>query len=120
MVQKALGGLAGKRILLLGVAYKRDVDDLRESPALTLFSLLQSAGADVCYNDPYFPQVGAGRHYAINQESTPLDRAGDFDGVVLVTDHSAYNIPALVAAAKLFVDTRNATRGLTAANIVRC
>jgi len=119
-VQKALGGLAGKRILLLGVAYKRDVDDLRESPALTLFSLLQSAGADVCYNDPYFPQVGAGRHYAINQESTPLDRAGDFDGVVLVTDHSAYNIPALVAAAKLFVDTRNATRGLTAANIVRC
>jgi len=119
-VQKALGGLAGKRILLLGVAYKRDVDDLRESPALTLFSLLQSAGADVRYNDPYFPQVGSGRHYAINQESTPLDRVGDFDGVVLVTDHSAYDIPALVAASKLFIDTRNATRGLTAANIVRC
>jgi UDP-N-acetyl-D-glucosamine dehydrogenase len=72
-VQKVLGGLAGKRILLLGVAYKRDVDDLRESPALTLFSLLQSAGADVRYNDPYFPQVGSGRHYAVNQASTPLD-----------------------------------------------
>jgi UDP-N-acetyl-D-glucosamine dehydrogenase len=119
-VQKALGGLAGKRILLLGVAYKRDVDDLRESPALTLFSLLQSAGADVRYNDPYFPQVGSGRHYAVNQASTPLDCTGEFDGVVLVTDHSAYDIPALVAASKIFVDTRNATRGLTAANIVRC
>jgi UDP-N-acetyl-D-glucosamine dehydrogenase len=119
-VQKALGGLAGKRILLLGVAYKRDVDDLRESPALTLFSLLQSAGADVRYNDPYFPKVGVGRHYAVNQSSTSLDRVGDFDAVVLVTDHSAYHIPALVAASKVFIDTRNATRGLTAANIVRC
>ena len=119
-VQKVLGGLAGKSILLLGVAYKRDVDDLRESPALTLFSLLQSAGADVRYNDPYFPQVGSGRHYAVNQASTPLDCTGEFDGVVLVTDHSAYDIPALVAASKIFVDTRNATRGLTAANIVRC
>jgi UDP-N-acetyl-D-glucosamine dehydrogenase len=119
-VQKALGGLAGKRILLLGVAYKRDVDDLRESPALTLFSLLQSAGADVRYNDPYFPQVGSGRHYAVNQPSTPLDRIAEFDGVVLVTDHSAYDMPALVSASKIFIDTRNATRGLTAANIVRC
>jgi UDP-N-acetyl-D-glucosamine dehydrogenase len=118
--QKALDGLTGKRILILGIAYKRDVDDLRESPALTLFSLLQDAGADVRYNDPYFPQVGAGRHYAVNQPSTPLDRAGEFDGVVLVTDHSAYDIPALVAASKVFIDTRNATRGLTAANIVRC
>jgi UDP-N-acetyl-D-glucosamine dehydrogenase len=119
-VQKALGSLAGKRILILGIAYKRDVDDLRESPALTLFSLLQSAGAEVRYNDPYFPQVGAGRHYAVNQPSTPLEFAGEFDGVVLVTDHSSYDIPALVAASKIFIDTRNATRGLTAANIVRC
>jgi UDP-N-acetyl-D-glucosamine dehydrogenase len=119
-VQKALGSLTGKRILILGIAYKRDVDDLRESPALTLFSLLQRAGAEVRYNDPYFPQVGSGRHYAINQPSTPLDRAGEFDCAVLVTDHSAYDIPALVAASKVFIDTRNATRGLTAANIVRC
>jgi UDP-N-acetyl-D-glucosamine dehydrogenase len=119
-VQKTLGGLAGKRILLLGVAYKRDVDDLRESPALTIFSLFQRAGAEVRYNDPFFPQVGAGRHYAINQDSVPLDRAAEFDCIVLVTDHSAYDIPALVAAARLFVDTRNATRGITAANIVRC
>ena len=119
-VQNSLGGLTGKRILILGIAYKRDVDDLRESPALTLFSLLQAAGAEVRYNDPYFPHVGAGRKYAINQPSTALDLVAEFDCVVLVTDHSAYDIPALVAASKLFVDTRNATRGLTAANIVRC
>jgi UDP-N-acetyl-D-glucosamine dehydrogenase len=119
-VQKSLGGLQGKQILILGVAYKRDIDDLRESPALTLFSLLQAAGAKVRYNDPYFPRVGAGRKYVVNQESAALEQVGDFDCVVLVTDHSAYDIPALVAASKLFVDTRNATRGLTAGNIVRC
>jgi UDP-N-acetyl-D-glucosamine dehydrogenase len=119
-IQKSLSTLTAKRILILGIAYKRDIDDLRESPALSLFSLLQAAGADVRYNDPFFPHVGAGRHYAVNQPSTPLDQAGNFDCVVLVTDHSAYDIPALVAASKLFVDTRNATRGLSAANIVRC
>ena len=66
--------LAGAKVLLLGIAYKRDVDDLRESPALTIFSLLQQAGAEVAYNDPYFPTVGAGRHYAIHQSSTPLEQ----------------------------------------------
>jgi UDP-N-acetyl-D-glucosamine dehydrogenase len=112
--------LSGAKILLLGIAYKRDVDDLRESPALTIFDLLQQAGAKVNYNDPFFPQVGAGRHYSIQTHSTPLDRVVEFDCVLLVTDHSAYNIPALVAASKLFVDTRNATRGMTAPNIIRC
>lgn len=112
--------LSGAKILLLGIAYKRDVDDLRESPALTIFDLLQRAGAAVSYNDPFFPEVGAGRHYSIQAASTPLDRVPEFDCVLLVTDHSAYNIPALVAASKLFIDTRNATRGLTAANIIRC
>jgi UDP-N-acetyl-D-glucosamine dehydrogenase len=112
--------LNGASVLLLGIAYKRDVDDLRESPALTIFELLRQAGATVAYNDPYFPTVGAGRHYSLRTHSTPLERAGEFDCVLLVTDHSAYDIPALVAASRLFVDTRNATRGLTAGNIVRC
>jgi len=119
-VRAALGGLEAKRVLLLGIAYKRDIDDLRESPALTIFSLLQNAGAHVAYNDPYFPEVGIGRHYALQTTSTPLNELPTFDCVVLVTDHSAYDVPALVAASKLFVDTRNATRGLTAANIIRC
>jgi UDP-N-acetyl-D-glucosamine dehydrogenase len=119
-VQQALGSLGGKKVLLLGIAYKRDVDDLRESPALTIFSLLQQAGADVAYNDPFFPEVGAGRHYAVNQRSTPLESCAGFDCVLLVTDHSAYDIPALVAASQLFVDTRNATRGLVSSKIIRC
>ena len=112
--------LSGAKILLLGIAYKRDVDDLRESPALTIFGLLQRAGADVSYNDPFFPQVGAGRHYSLQAHSTPLDRIADFDCVLLTTDHTAYDISALAAASKLFVDTRNATRGLSAPNIIRC
>jgi UDP-N-acetyl-D-glucosamine dehydrogenase len=112
--------LPGAKILLLGIAYKRDVDDLRESPALTIFDLLQSAGANVSYNDPFFPEVGAGRHYSVQARSTTLDHVADFDCILLVTDHSAYDIPALVAASKLFVDTRNATRGMTAPNIIRC
>jgi UDP-N-acetyl-D-glucosamine dehydrogenase len=108
------------KVLLLGIAYKRDVDDLRESPSLTIFQLLQTAGATVAYNDPFFPTVGAGRHYSLQTHSTPLEQVGSFDCVVLLTDHSAYDIAALVAASKLFVDTRNATRGLNAANVVRC
>jgi len=112
--------LNGARVLLLGIAYKRDVDDLRESPALTIFELLRQAGANVAYNDPFFPTVGAGRHYSLQTHSTPLEQASEFDCVLLVTDHSAYDIPALVAVSRLFVDTRNATRGIVSANIVRC
>jgi UDP-N-acetyl-D-glucosamine dehydrogenase len=112
--------LSRAKVLLLGIAYKRDVDDLRESPALVIFNLLRRAGAQVSYNDPFFPEVGAGRHYSLKTHSTPLDRVAEFDCVLLVTDHSAYDIPALVAASKLFIDTRNATRGLSAPNIIRC
>jgi len=123
-IEEALAGrnvkLSGAKILLLGIAYKRDIDDLRESPSLTIFQQLREAGARVAYNDPYFPTVGAGRHYSLQTHSTPLEQVPTFDCVVLLTDHSAYDIPALVAASKLFVDTRNATRGLAAANIIRC
>jgi UDP-N-acetyl-D-glucosamine dehydrogenase len=119
-VHDALGELTGKKLLLLGIAYKRDIDDLRESPSLTIFQILQQSGAQVAYNDPYFPTVGAGRHYSLQTQSVSLDTVADYDAVLLLTDHSAYDIPALVAASRLFVDTRNATRGLTAANILRC
>jgi UDP-N-acetyl-D-glucosamine dehydrogenase len=119
-VRSALNSLEGKKILLLGIAYKRDIDDLRESPALTIFQLLQQAGAEVAYNDPYFPTVGAGRHYKLRTHSTPLDQVSTFDCTLLITDHTAYDIPDLVAASRLFIDTRNATRGLSAPNILRC
>jgi UDP-N-acetyl-D-glucosamine dehydrogenase len=112
--------LLGSRLLILGLAYKRDIDDLRESPSLTIIELLQKRGASVEYNDPFIPSAGQGRKYALNMTSTPLDRIPEFDCVVIATDHSQYDYPAIVSKAQLVVDTRNATRGLTADNIVRC
>src|SRR5580658_1140359 len=112
--------LKGSRVLVLGMAYKRDIDDLRESPALTIIELLQKRGAHVEYNDPFFPTVGRGRKYALNMNSTPLERIPEFDCVLIVTDHSQYDFPAIVAKAKLIVDTRNATRNIQAPNIVKC
>ena len=107
-------------MLVLGLAYKRDIDDLRESPSLTVIELLQQRGARVEYNDPFFPTVGQGRKYALNMTSTPLEQLPEFDCVVIVTDHTQYDFAKIVASAKLVVDTRNATKGITADNIVRC
>ncbi|MGD0470994.1 MAG: nucleotide sugar dehydrogenase [Terriglobales bacterium] len=112
--------LFGSRVLVLGLAYKRDIDDLRESPSLTIIELLQKRGAYVEYNDPFIPSAGQGRKYALNMKSTSLDRIPDFDCVIIATDHSQYDYPGIVSKAQLVVDTRNATRGLTAENIVRC
>ncbi|HEX3570401.1 MAG TPA: nucleotide sugar dehydrogenase [Acidobacteriaceae bacterium] len=112
--------LRGSRILVLGMAYKRDIDDLRESPSLTIIELLQKRGAEVAYNDPFFPTVGHGRKYALNMTQTPLEKIPEFDCVVIVTDHSQYDFRDIVAKAKLVVDTRNATRGIDAPNLVRC
>jgi len=112
--------LQGARVLVLGVAYKRDVDDLRESPALTMIELLQRAGAQVAYNDPFFARVGHGRKYALNMESTPLSEVSRFDCVLIATDHSVYDYGKLVAEARLIVDSRNATRDITSTKIVRC
>jgi UDP-N-acetyl-D-glucosamine dehydrogenase len=112
--------LHGARVLVLGLAYKRDIDDLRESPSLTVIELLQQRGAVVEYNDPFFATVGQGRKYALNMSSTPLDKIPEFDCVVIVTDHTQYDYAKIVADAKLVVDTRNATKGIEAGNIVRC
>jgi UDP-N-acetyl-D-glucosamine dehydrogenase len=110
----------GSKILVLGLAYKRDIDDLRESPSLTIIELLREKGADVAYNDPYFPTVGQGRHYALNMTNTPLENLGQYDAVMIVTDHSSYNYRAIVEQAQLVVDTRNATKGIDSPKIVRC
>jgi UDP-N-acetyl-D-glucosamine dehydrogenase len=111
--------IRGSKILVLGLAYKRDIDDLRESPSLTIIELLREKGAKVFYNDPYFPKVGHGRHYDLNMTNTPLDNLGQYDAVVIVTDHSAYDYPAIVAQSQLVVDTRNATKGINSAKIIR-
>jgi UDP-N-acetyl-D-glucosamine dehydrogenase len=112
--------LKNSRILVLGMSYKRDVDDLRESPSLTIIELLRHRGAIVSYNDPYFAYVGHGRHYNLDMHCTPLDNLGQYDCVLIVTDHSDYDYPRIVRESQLVVDTRNATKGIQSANIVRC
>jgi UDP-N-acetyl-D-glucosamine dehydrogenase len=110
----------GARILVLGVAYKKDVDDLRESPALTIIELLQKEGAQVSYHDPYFPFIGKGRKYDLQMKCAELKNLGQYDCIVIVTDHSDYDYRGIVEQAQLVVDTRNATRGIENSKIVRC
>ena len=112
--------LFGSKVLVLGLAYKRDIDDLRESPSLMIIELLQKRGAHVEYNDPFIPSAGQGRKYALNMTSVSLDRVPEFDCVVISTDHSQYDYAEIVSRAQLVVDTRNATRGITTEKIVRC
>ena len=112
--------IKGAKILVLGLAYKRDIDDLRESPSLTIIELLRERGAIVAYNDPYFPTVGRGRHYDLNMTSVPLDNLARYDAAIIVTDHSSYDYKAIVEQSQLVVDTRNATKGIDSAKIVRC
>jgi UDP-N-acetyl-D-glucosamine dehydrogenase len=112
--------LKNSKILVLGMAYKRDVDDLRESPSLTIIELLRQRGAIVSYHDPYFPYVGRGRHYDLDMHCAPLTDLHQYDCILIVTDHSDYDYPHIVEEAKLVVDTRNATKGIQSSKIVRC
>jgi UDP-N-acetyl-D-glucosamine dehydrogenase len=112
--------LNGSKVLILGVAYKKDIDDLRESPALTIIELLQKEGAQVSYNDPYFPEVGRGRKYDLGMKCTPLENLSQYDCVLIVTDHSDYDYERIVRESKLVVDTRKATRGIQSPKIVHC
>ena len=110
----------GAKILVLGVAYKKDIDDLRESPSLTIIELLQKEGAEVSYHDPYFPFVGRGRKYDLQMTRASLDNLGQYDCVLIVTDHTDYDYKKIVGDAKLVVDSRNATRGIKSEKIVHC
>ena len=105
--------IKGSKILLLGVAYKKDVDDLRESPSLKLLELLTARGALIDYNDPYFPALFKMRHYDFSDkrsiELTP-ENLSAHDCVLIATDHSSYDYNAIVKNSQLVVDTRNATR----------
>ena len=122
-VVEALGehgkAVNGARVLVLGVAYKPDVDDLRESPALKIIELLQARGAVVSYNDPHVPSLQARRlrgYGTIPLSSLELtnDLLASTDCVLIATNHSSYDYSAIVAAAALVVDTRNATRRVAA------
>jgi UDP-N-acetyl-D-glucosamine dehydrogenase len=110
----------GSKILVLGVAYKKDIDDLRESPSLTIIELLQTQGAEVSYHDPYFKFVGRGRKYDLQMNCATLDNLSEYDCVLIVTDHSDYDYPRIVRESQLVVDSRNATKGVDSANLVRC
>ncbi len=104
------------RILVLGIAYKKDVDDMRESPAVRLIELLQERGAQVVYHDPYVPRVPRMREHRLDMVSVPLtdEAVASADAVLVATDHSCFDYARLVAHARLVVDTRNACKHVRA------
>ena len=103
--------LKGAKVLVLGLAYKKDVDDMRESPSLELIKLLQEKGAKVDYNDPHIPKAPRTREHDLRMTSKRLtaDSLAGYDAVLISTDHSAYDYQFIVDNAKLVIDTRNAT-----------
>jgi UDP-N-acetyl-D-glucosamine dehydrogenase len=104
----------GSRILVLGLAYKPDIDDVRESPSLELIELLRDLGAHVDYNDPHVPETRQMRRYDLKMASVPMNPAliGSYDAVLISTNHSAYDWQLVADHAKLIVDTRNAMKNV--------
>jgi UDP-N-acetyl-D-glucosamine dehydrogenase len=119
-VQNALNDagkpVKGSHIHIMGVAYKRDIDDMRESPALDIALLLKKRGGNITYSDPHVPQL---RLEGLHLDAQPETAAASADCVVIITDHAAFDYKGLAQNAKLIVDTRNALRGVKSANIVR-
>jgi UDP-N-acetyl-D-glucosamine dehydrogenase len=119
-VQSALNDagkpVKGSKIHVMGVAYKRDIEDVRESPALDVMLLLQRRGGLVTYSDPHVPAIHVG---GFDLKAAPESTASDADCVVIVTDHSAFDYKKLVIDARLIVDTRNALKGVVSEKIVR-
>lgn len=111
----------GARILVLGLAYKKDIDDVRESPSLKLIELLQARGAHVDYNDPFVAKTHKMRHYDLGMESVPITKEAlaSYDCVLISTDHSEYDFGFIVENSRLVIDTRNATKGMVNDKIVR-
>jgi UDP-N-acetyl-D-glucosamine dehydrogenase len=97
----------GSKVLLLGMAYKKDIDDVRESPALDVFELMQQKGAVVSYHDPYAPSVRIGEHVV---QGVPLENLEQYDIVVIVTDHSKVDYKLVAQKCRLILDTRNALK----------
>ena len=104
--------LEGARLLVLGVTYKPDVGDTRESPALDLIELLTNEGAIVEYNDPYIPILELGKR-SLTSVTFEADILQAADCVVVVTNHSSYDWEMVVGSSRLVIDTRNATRNVS-------
>ena len=111
-------GLNGTRVLILGVAYKKDVEDVRESPSLKLTQLLSDKGAKVSYNDPYTLKIKLSQG-ELTSVALTKENLSSADCVVIATDHSCYDVDEVIAHSKLVFDARGATRGLKDNNIVR-
>lgn len=113
-------GIKGAKILILGLSYKKDVDDVRESPSLKLIELLMEKGATVDYNDPHVPRTHRMRRYDLRMSSVPLtvNNLKKYDCAVISTNHSAYDYNFVVRHSRLVVDTRNATAGIKSPHIV--
>jgi UDP-N-acetyl-D-glucosamine dehydrogenase len=126
VLDRKLGiGLSRARVLILGVAYKKNVSDMRESPAMRLMALLQEAGATTAFHDPHVPEIPRMREYSqfLGKQSLPMAevRAVDFDAVLIATDHDAMDYSALVGLGLPIIDSRNAMarRGLSLANVTK-
>jgi UDP-N-acetyl-D-glucosamine dehydrogenase len=124
VLNKISKSIKDSKILILGLTYKRDVDDVRESPSLELIELLRNKGAKVDYNDPYVPMTRKMRHYDLKMTSVPLTdkNLSRYDCVVISTDHSSYDYGFIAKHSRLVVDTRNAMKivsGSSRRNIVK-
>jgi UDP-N-acetyl-D-glucosamine dehydrogenase len=109
--------IKGSRILLLGMSYKRDIDDVRESPALDVLRILERKGAEVIYHDPLVPELDMD---GVGYRSRPLEESVKAaDCVVILTDHSFFDIEKVVDDARLVVDTRNATKNRRSENLIK-
>ena len=109
--------IRGSKICLLGVAYKKDVDDPRESPSFELMELLLQQGADLTYSDPHVPSLPKMRHHdlpAMESQALTADFLSSQDAVLIATDHTAFDYELIVQKAPLVIDTRNATSEITA------
>jgi UDP-N-acetyl-D-glucosamine dehydrogenase len=107
----------GSRILVLGVTYKRDIEDVRESPALDIIRILEKRGARVSYHDPHVAEIAMDDVHLKSQDLMPS--VSEADLVLIVTDHSVFAYPEIVAAARVVLDTRNATRGLRSDKVLK-
>ena len=120
-IQNALNdqskALKGSHVHILGVAYKRNIDDVRESPALDIILLLERRGAHITYSDPFVPKLRLD-HHELSAEGA-VTMSGRADCVVVVTDHSSFDYAGIVRNAKLIVDTRNALKSFSSTKIVR-
>jgi UDP-N-acetyl-D-glucosamine dehydrogenase len=115
--------LNGSKVLILGAAYKKDIDDMRESPSLKLIEILREKGADVDYHDPLVPNLPRMRHYNYDMESVELtkEKIAEYDLVILSTDHSSFDYKLFAENARIIVDTRNSfqSRSIKSGNIYK-